>query len=317
MRSRLLAGAALCAMVTVSAACRRPAKIPPQHVNFLVWTTPAPFVRELVGHYNAALDRVQVDIQTTPGSVFVVSALEKGTGDMGLAQADVVYGAYRRGIEGDDHAHTKLRGIAVLWVNTVFIVVPRTSPVHTIADLRGKRVGVGVQGSSAELFARTVLEGYDLSYADLTPEFLTVADLEQRINHADLDAGILVTSRLPASLGTGNPSAHVRLLPIGREVTRRLRDRYRFIKPALIAAHTVSDQLEEVHTVGVDGLLICREELSEELVYQLTKQFFAVLPRLALTDSVASLIDPSKAPATPVPLHAGAARYYREREILE
>ena len=30
----------------------------------------------------------------------------------------------------------------------------------------------------------------------------------------------------------------------------------------------------------------------------------------------AALIDPEQAPAAPIPLHPGAARYYREREIL-
>jgi TRAP transporter TAXI family solute receptor len=304
-------------MLTASAACRRPADIPPQTVSLLVWTTPAPFVLDLVRHYTATMSDVRVQVRVTAGSVFVVSALEEGTGDMGLAQADVVYTAYRRGIEGDEHAHTKLRGIAVLWVNTLFVVVPEKSSVHSIADLRGKRVGIGVRGSSAELFARTVLEGYDMTYADLSPEFLTVDELDKRVRSADLDAVILVTATIPRSLTSSNPTSHVRLVPVDRDVVRALRDRYRFIKPATIAAHTFAEQADDVHTVGVDGLLVCREGLSEDLVYRLTKQFFAALPRLAGTDPVAALINPIKAPATPVPLHAGAARYYREREIIE
>ena len=316
MRPTVPVAAALIA-IAASVACRRPADAPDQELKFLAWTNPGPFVQELVSHFNSTIDGVHVEAQNTAGSVFVVSALEKSNGDVGLAQADVVYAAYRRGIAGDAHAHTKLRGIAVLWVNTVFIVVPGNSDLRTVADLRGKRVGLGVQGSSAELFGRTVLEGYDLTYADLEPEFLRVDEIEQRIHSRTLDAGILVTPTLPDSLRLRSASAHVRLLPVERDVTRELRVRYRFIKPAVIPAQTVGDQLEDVHTVGVDGLLVCREGLSEDVVYHLTKQFFAALPRLARIDSIASLIDPGKAAATPLPLHAGAARYYREREILE
>jgi len=48
-------------------------------------------------------------------------------------------------------------------------------------------------------------------------------------------------------------------------------------------------------------------------------------PRRSLQSPVASgtanpaaaLIDPEQAPATPIPLHPGAARYYREREITQ
>ncbi len=298
-------------------ACRVPSTPPQQELQFLAWTNPSPFLHDLVGYYNAHIAAVRVALRTTAGSVFVVSALDKGHGDMGLAQADVVYTAYRRGIGDDDWAHTNLRGIAVLWVNTVFIVVPGNSDLQSVADLRGKRVGVSVRGSSAEIFGRTVLEGYDLTYADLKPEFLPVDELARRIISADLDAGILVTPTMPQALRSHTKSPPVRLLPVEQDVTRALRARYRFIKPGVVPAHTLAGQARDIDTLGVDGLLVCRVGLDEEVVYQLTKQLFAVLPRLARTDPVAAQIDSEKAPATPLPLHAGAARYYREREILE
>jgi TRAP-type uncharacterized transport system substrate-binding protein len=48
----------------------------------------------------------------------------------------------------------------------------------------------------------------------------------------------------------------------------------------------------------------------------LTKRFFDVLPSLPSSPDVLGFIDLDQAPATPIPLHEGAARYYREREIL-
>ena len=64
-------------------------------------------------------------------------------------------------------------------------------------------------------------------------------------------------------------------------------------------------------------LLVCRDDLAEEVVYEFTKEFFAALPMLATSNSEAALVDVEKAPATPIPLHSGAARYYREREVLK
>ena len=46
------------------------------------------------------------------------------------------------------------------------------------------------------------------------------------------------------------------------------------------------------------------------------RAFFEQLPALARDHGEAALIDPEQAPAAPIPLHAGAARYYREREVL-
>ena len=83
-----------------------------------------------------------------------------------------------------------------------------------------------------------------------------------------------------------------------------------------VAANQLHGQNRPIETLGSEWLLVCRSDLSEDLVYQLTREFFAQLPALARDHGEAALIDPEQAPAAPIPLHAGAARYYREREIL-
>lgn len=50
-------------------------------------------------------------------------------------------------------------------------------------------------------------------------------------------------------------------------------------------------------------------------MYDLTRLYFASLPRLAAKGNLAG-IDPQQAPLTPIPLHDGAARYFRETELF-
>jgi TRAP-type uncharacterized transport system substrate-binding protein len=63
-------------------------------------------------------------------------------------------------------------------------------------------------------------------------------------------------------------------------------------------------------------LLACRADLADELVYWVTRTLFESLPDLA--NSLPSLrqVDPEHVQASPVPLHPGAARFYRERELF-
>lgn len=96
----------------------------------------------------------------------------------------------------------------------------------------------------------------------------------------------------------------------------RARENHPFFLPLTIPPRTYSSQQTPIETVGVDNVLLCRADLDEELVYRLTKAFFEALPDLAATHPSAGLIDADLAPATAIPLHAGAARYYRERELL-
>jgi TRAP transporter TAXI family solute receptor len=94
-----------------------------------------------------------------------------------------------------------------------------------------------------------------------------------------------------------------------------MRKNYPFAKPMILPASDWHG-LRDVETVGADSLLICRKDLPEEIVYRIAKAFFEVLPELSRQQPRVAQIDPSDAPATPIPLHPGAARYYRERQIL-
>ena len=71
---------------------------------------------------------------------------------------------------------------------------------------------------------------------------------------------------------------------------------------------TYPNQHEPVHTLGVDQLMVCRADLDEDVVYRLLDGYFATRPSTRPPDL-------ERAPATPIPLHPGAARYYRQREL--
>ena len=65
----------------------------------------------------------------------------------------------------------------------------------------------------------------------------------------------------------------------------------------------------------VDALLLTREGLDEGLVRRLTSALFDVLPELATHNDFLRRMDPTRAPATPIPLHSGAALFYRQMEL--
>jgi hypothetical protein len=99
-------------------------------------------------------------------------------------------------------------------------------------------------------------------------------------------------------------------VPIEGAAVDRLRGDYPFLTATVISREFYGTS---VHTLGVDGVLICRSDLDEPLVYELTKQLFLSLKSLGR--GPLRFMDVDQAPATPIPLHPGAARYYREREL--
>jgi TRAP transporter TAXI family solute receptor len=276
----------------------------------------AGFTNDLIQRFNGALPQIHVNLQSTSGGVVVVSAVDGGQGQLGLAQSDVAYIAYRRGIERNQYPHRNLRAIAVLWVNNFYVLVRSDSPFHSIDDLKGKRVGIIRPGTSGEFSTRIVLNAHNMSYADVQPVFEPTDTLMPMLGSGQLDAVFSANPLMLTSAYTLGRTVPLRLLPIGRAVTNRLRGSYPFLRPVTVAANQLPGQSEPIETLGAEWLLVCRSDLSEDLVYQLTRAFFDQLPTLARNHGEAALIDPEQAPAAPIPLHAGAARYYREREIL-
>ena len=125
-----------------------------------------------------------------------------------------------------------------------------------------------------------------------------------------------ITGAYPADLVSavlGVPGT--RLVPIQGSDISNLKDKYPFLKPVVIPAN-IYGQAEDIHTVGVDVLLICRENLGEEIVYRMLTTFFDGIQDLAQRQPSFRSVSLSQAPATPIPLHPGAARFYRERELF-
>jgi TRAP-type uncharacterized transport system substrate-binding protein len=87
-----------------------------------------------------------------------------------------------------------------------------------------------------------------------------------------------------------------------------MRTRYPYLKRTLISRGTYPNQPEPVRTLSVDTLLVCRAELDDDVVYRFLDAYFATRPVMTPPNL-------DRAPATPIPLHPGAARYYRQREL--
>lgn len=263
--------------------------------------------------YRDAFPALNLEVIESPGSVHNVEAIQGGEADIGFAFADVTYVAFVGGL--GDRSFSRLRGMAVLQLNPLHLVVRAQSQIHDVAALRGRRVGVGPPGSGTALTAGLVLRAFGIDPEAVHAELLQFNDASARLVAGELDA-MFVNASYPAESVSMATRAGARLLAIEGAAVDRLRHDYPFLRLTAIPASTYASHPAPVHTIGVDNLLLCRGDLDEDLVYELTKTFFAALPELVGQQRSLRLMDFSQVPATPIPLHEGAARYYRERELF-
>jgi TRAP transporter TAXI family solute receptor len=309
----------LCALAAAGAGCRPTGeKRAPERLKVLARGENP---RGLVAYYNETIPGIHSTLEIIPGSAFVVNALKHGTAELGYVQADVVYTAYRSGLGDDPTPYTNLRAVAVIQRANVVAVVRRDSRYRSIADLRGARIGIDPEGSYGAVYAQTLLKAKGLDEGGVVLKHMFPEQMAARMKEQALDAAIFVGSIGAGAMNTSlvdlNRTVGIRVLEVNRETINALRAHYPFIMPTTVPAGDIPGELNEIHTFGVENVLICRRDLSEDLVYRLTAGLFEEAERNAQRTPDGRRINLEQAPATPIPLHAGAARYYREREVLQ
>ena len=322
--------------ISLGAGCRGVVEAPlgPRHVRIATAARDGgyyAFGEALARVYNAGPLPMDASAVPTAGSAANMRALDEGTAEIAFARADVAYRAFRDGTRGRPQPHARLRGIAILFENVLHYVARADRPSLSLAGLRGRRIGVVVPapgrasarpGRGADTlapirYADLVAAGGAFAVDEVQSVSLGLGDLAQALESNEITAGFFMSGYPVPQLDDLASRLGVRLLEIDPRAAALIRDRYPFYKPTLVPAETYTGQPHPVRTIAVENLLVTREDLDEELVYVLTKALFENLPRLAQDHEAASQVDPDVAPATPIPLHPGAARYYRERELLK
>jgi len=273
-----------------------------------------PLGEALARQYRHAFSDISVVVQESAGSVSNIEAVESATADVGLAFADVAYMAYAGRLHDAAAPFEHLRGMAVLQLTPLHLIARRGAAIAALEDLRGRSVGVGPPGSGTALTASIILEAAGLNAGDVRAESLLFNEAAERVAHGDLDA-MFVNGSYPAESIRIAANAGARLVPVEGAHIDRMRHEYPFLRPTIIPGGTYPGHSVSTHTVGIEAVLVCRSDLKEETVYRLTRTFFEVLPAIAAEQESVRLVDLEQAPATPIPLHEGAARFYREREL--
>ena len=272
-----------------------------------------PFSEALIKRYAQLLPDVRIQQVNTSGSLDNIQGLEDGTVDIGLSQAGIAYMAYNGRLRQSVRAMRGIRGIAILNSSAVQLLVGPRSPIRSIDELAGRRVGVGPDGSGAAVISHALLQGYFLP-GDVHEVAATVPDTVSLLLRDDIDAAFTVSS-VPNEDVKHMIDAGARLIPIDGPRVDRLRTLYPFFRSELIPASAYRGTEQPVRTLSVDVVLLARAGLDDAIVRRLTEGLFRMLPQLSAELPFLKGMMPERAPATPVPLHPGAALYYREREL--
>ena len=262
------------------------------------------------------VEGLTVDVQSTGASAENLNLINKGEAEVALVQNDVMYYAYTatESFAGVDKNESFLT-LGTVYPEVVQLVVAGDAGIETLADLKGKAVSIGDVGSGVESNAKQILAAAGIGLDEITVRNLGFGESANGIKDKTLDAAF-VTAGTPTTAVTELAATNdIKVLSLDQAVIDQLCADYGYYTEFVIPADVYGTDAD-AKTVAVKATIVVKADLSEGLVYNMTKALFENLDVVAESHAKGKELSLKGAvDGVSVPLHPGAAKYYAEQGL--
>ncbi|ARI76884.1 TAXI family TRAP transporter solute-binding subunit [Halobacillus mangrovi] len=239
--------------------------------------------------------------------------------DIGFSNGQVIPSA----IEGKGEFKKpakNLKTLATLYPNVMHIVVRADSDIHSIEDLKGKKVSPGLKGYSGELAFKKILEVNDMSYDDLgAVEYVGTADAVNLIRDGNLDSYVGLLTAPVSSFQELDTTVGIRLIPLDQSTIDKMHEANPAYLEYTVKKGTYPNSKNDVKTVSTFTVMVANSNtISEESAYKLTKMVVENKEKWTNLSKTLSDFNAKFSVENNIgELHPGAKRYYKEIGALE
>lgn len=254
---------------------------------------------------------------STNASVANVNAIQAGQLDAGLAGAQSVTQGYEGTGKFVGNKKDKLRIIANLYPEDMHLVLPKGANIKSLKDLNGKSVGVAAAGSGTQVSVKMILKHYGIKADE---QELGLAQSTQRLADGQLDAFFYAGGTPFAALIQLGSTKGFELYKFSDEDRKTINKIIPYYVESLIPAGTYENITYDVPTVAVNGQLITSVDQPEALIYDITKALWNKNTRKLLDKGHAkgkAIQFDTALKGVLIPVHPGAAKFYKEKGLLK
>lgn len=294
-----------------------------QKVNLILATggtsgTYYPFGGAMAQIFNSKIPNMNVTAQATGASVENLKLIGKKEAELAIVQNDMTDYAYNGTETFSDGKIENVRAIATLYPEVIQIVASGDSGINSLQDIKGKKFSVGAPGSGVEANARQILDVMGMTYNDFSANYLSFSESADSLKDKHID-GFLFMSGIPnAAIQDTATTSTLKFISIPDDMIKSLTTKYPFFTEYIIPAGTYKGQDADVKTVAAKATLVVGAEVSEQVVYDLTKALFENQPELAAAHAKGQELKLEEAvQGISVPFHPGAEKYFKEAGVLK
>jgi TRAP transporter TAXI family solute receptor len=210
-----------------------------------------------------------------------------------------------------------------MWPNVEHFVLHSdlvtTGTVKDLDQLDGERYVLGARNSGAEHTGIYILEALSIDYLNK----FSLGYMAYGASASAMQDGNIVGMNVPAGppvTAITQAFAQMRndmtVLDFSEQEIAAINQRYPLWQAFELPPETYPYQKQSINTAASPNVLIVREDVSEQTVYDLTRMLWENLATLQQIHSATrSMVLEEALQGIPVPLHPGALRYYREQNV--
>lgn len=260
---------------------------------------------------------IQITAQSTAAAFENARLVARSEMDFGLTCAGTL--EYLKKDENLDLSNVAM--IAVGNRSDAQWITLNNSKVKTFEDLKGKKVGVGPQGSATlMLMSMNTLEaGWGLKPEDYTPVYYDFGEIVRGLKEGTIDAGVIAAGFPLSSIMDLCSTNDVRFLEVSPEALQKIESAQPYLQGIVMPADTYDDLDKDVQIYTAYQRMICRKDLPEEVVYKFMQAVYEhpeerdqIHPQASLWSLENAL---NGAESDNIDFHPGAIKYFKEKGV--
>lgn len=271
----------------------------------------------------AKQDKLTFSAITSAGSSENIDMLGKGEANFAILQGLFGSMAWQGKSKYEGNAQKNLRSVSMLWQNveqfTIKSDYATTGNIKDLKNLYGERFSIGGRSSGSRVSAETIMSSLDIDFTKMNVQYLgytpsSTALQDGKVQGMNTPSGPPTSAVTNAFASIGNKN--IRVLDFDANDLASINANYPVWTPFKIKAGTYPGQTQDINTIAQPNLLVVTKDTPEQTVYLLTKTIYENLSFLNTVHKATKAMSIQKAiSGLPMPLHPGAARFYKEQGI--
>jgi TRAP transporter TAXI family solute receptor len=235
--------------------------------------------------------------------------------DMGMVMGSIAYKA----IEGEKPFETKFPIVALfqMYPAPEHIITVSGKGIKSVKDLKGKKVSIDVPGSGCAVMAKAILEEYGFNLEkDLTIANLSQSESVQALKDGIVDAVFFNFAYPGAAVLDLAATRDILLIPVEPAMADKIVKKYPYYVKITIPAKTYPKVDSDILCLGDSNVLIANKQMEDEVAYKIVKAIYENVDKgkwaLINIHPIAAQLTPTNAVNSPIALHPGAIKYFKE-----